>query len=311
MHALNSLWIQPIEQRRGHPARSAPILCLLHLLVTTIVCADGPPAKQPPPLPRLFVLSIGVSQYKSAELTLRYAAHDARDVAALFREQKGGLYGDVEVHLLTDGDATRNRVLDELEWLARQTAPQDVAVLFIAGHGMTDSLSGQYYFMPVDAEPGAVWRSMLPASDLRTTLKSISGKGLVLIDTCFASAAFSGGGLRGTGSVDARELSQDLSQPERGIVVIAAASERQVAVEKKEWRHGAFTAALLEGLQHQAPGDRSGRVTVTGLELYLGRQVRALTGGMQAPSVAKLTPTQDFQLYLRNKFGPSDVPLFR
>lgn len=284
-------------------------LCAAALLVSGAAQAGGPSGILSP-LPRLFVLSIGVGEHKKPGLTLRYPAEDAREVATLFREQRGGMYSDVEVHVLTDGEARKERILDELEWLARQTAAQDLAILFLAGHGLTDPLSGQYYYLPSDADPDAVWRSMLPASELRTALRAIAGRALVFIDTCHAGAAFAEDNKRG-GSANPRELASALSQPERGIVVIAAASQRQAAVEKKELRHGAFTAALLDGLTRDALADRAGRVTVAALELYLDRRVRRLTGGVQAPSVAKLTPVQDFPIYLRMKFGAHDVPLFR
>ena len=61
--------------------------------------------------------------------------------------QKGKLYGDVDIRLLTDGKATKDAILDGLDWIERQTTQHDVAMIFLAGHGVTDK-NGDYYFLP-------------------------------------------------------------------------------------------------------------------------------------------------------------------
>jgi hypothetical protein len=71
----------------------------------------------------LYVLAIGISTYKDQELNLRYAAKDAADFVAEAEAQEGGLYGKVVVHppqgSLRDGQATKDAILDELDWITR------------------------------------------------------------------------------------------------------------------------------------------------------------------------------------------------
>lgn len=55
--------------------------------------------------PKLYVLAIGVGAYKDKELSLDFAAKDAKDFAAVMERQKGGLYRDVAVRVLTDAPA--------------------------------------------------------------------------------------------------------------------------------------------------------------------------------------------------------------
>ena len=51
----------------------------------------------------------------------------------------------VEVMPLVDAAARRNtRILAGLEWLAQSTSAKDVAVLFLASHGVTNSETGRY-----------------------------------------------------------------------------------------------------------------------------------------------------------------------
>lgn len=52
--------------------------------------------------------------------------------------------------LLVNVTATNDRILDGLEWIQKETTNNDVAVIFIAGHGVNDN-NGTYYFFPANA----------------------------------------------------------------------------------------------------------------------------------------------------------------
>jgi hypothetical protein len=100
-------------------------------------------------LPSLFVLAIGVSEYKQASYRLQLAHKDANDFADVMQAQAGKVYASVEVRRLINSQATKQRVLDELQWLGRAAQDGDVTMLFIAGHGVSVD-HGLYYFLPVD-----------------------------------------------------------------------------------------------------------------------------------------------------------------
>ncbi|MCX6907504.1 MAG: hypothetical protein NTY01_05620 [Verrucomicrobia bacterium] len=72
--------------------------------------------------PKLHAVAIGVSAYDDPRLQLDYAATDAKKFRDALEKQKGGLYGDVQVKLLTDKGARREAVIELLEWLPNQTA---------------------------------------------------------------------------------------------------------------------------------------------------------------------------------------------
>jgi hypothetical protein len=101
--------------------------------------------------PKLYVLAVGISNYKDSDLRLDLPAKDATDFGAAWSEQKGRLYTTVEIRTLTDDQATKGNILDGLEWLQRQVTAKDVAILFFAGHGINDATGG-FYFLPVDAD---------------------------------------------------------------------------------------------------------------------------------------------------------------
>ncbi len=119
--------------------------------------------------PKLYVLAVGVGDYADDRLDLAFAAKDARDFAATIRAQAGGLYREVEVKLLIDGNATRDEVVDGFDWLERETTARDVAMLFLAGHGVDDR-NGYYYFLPHNADRERLKRTGVDYSDIQNTL---------------------------------------------------------------------------------------------------------------------------------------------
>lgn len=246
--------------------------------------------------PKLYVLAIGVGAYRQRDLQLTYPAKDARDLAAALREQSGRLFRAVEVRTILDGEARRDAILSGLEWLRRQATDKDVAVLFLAGHGFNDPGSGEYYFLPHDGDPGELLRTMVPGALLRSALAGLSGKALLLLDTCFAGQVFPGRSFRG--AADSTRFINELAAADSGVVVMAAASGRQVAQESRAWGNGAFTKAIIEGLRGKADYGKTGRITLNMLDLYVSERVKELTRGLQTPTSARPSAVADFPLAL-------------
>jgi uncharacterized caspase-like protein len=101
--------------------------------------------------PKLYGVVVGVSAYQAPSLKLKYAAKDARDFAAALTAQKGGLYREVELRVLTDGEATIAEVRRSLTWLERSATSRDVGVVFLAGHGLSDA-KNRYYYLTADSK---------------------------------------------------------------------------------------------------------------------------------------------------------------
>jgi WD40 repeat protein len=244
--------------------------------------------------PRLYVLAIGVSQYADPALRLNFAAKDAQDFAAALEAQRGKLYRDVTARVLTDGQATKDAVLDGLEWLERQTTSKDVAVLFLAGHGVNDP-NGAYYFLPVNVRTDALRRTGVPFVELKQTVGALAGKTVMFVDTCHSGNVM---GAR-RGPADITQVVNELASAETGAVVFASSTGRQYALEHADWRNGAFTKALVEGLAGAADFRRTGRITVNMLDLYVSERVKELTQGQQTPATTKPATVPDFPLAIK------------
>jgi len=243
-------------------------------------------------LSRLFVLAVGVGKYKDPALSLVFPAKDAGDFSQALQAQKGRLFREVKVNLLADDQATRGNIMDALEWLQRQMTQRDVAMVFLAGHGMNDPASGRFHFLPHDADLNAIKRTMVAGSEITSTLDGLPGKRMLFLDSCH-SANVSG---KTRGALDLGALQRELEAAGQGVVVFAAASGRQGAQEKADWGNGAFTKAVLEGLGGAADPRHSGRVTVNMLNAYVNRRVKELTDGLQTPIFKKNEELADFAL---------------
>ncbi len=244
--------------------------------------------------PKLYILAIGVSQYQNKTFTLGFPAKDAKDFVSVLHSQKGRLYRDVTAKILTDGEATKDDILDGLDWLRKETTSKDVAMLFLAGHGVNDT-NGIYYFLPTNANPDKLLRTGVVFSDIKNTLASIAGKTLFFVDTCHSGNIM--GARRGVADINA--VVNELASAENGAVVFASSTGKQYSLEDDAWGNGAFTKALVEGLSGKADYSGKGTISINMLDLYLSERVKELTGGKQTPTTTKPNTVPDFPIALR------------
>jgi hypothetical protein len=247
--------------------------------------------------PRLYVLAVGVGRYGHPDLRpLAFAAKDAQDFAAAMSRQKGRLYGEVEVRLLTDAQATRDEVVDGLDWLQKQVTQHDVGMLFFAGHGINDPALG-YTFLPANADPERLKRTGVTMADIRSTLANVAGKAVFFFDTCHAGNVL-GAGRRGLPN-DISGVVNELAGTENGVVVFSSSTGRQFSYEDPAWRNGAFTRALVEGLDGAAAQGGSTRITYKMLDFYVSDRVKALTAGRQTPVTQAPGGVPDFPVAVK------------
>ena len=242
--------------------------------------------------PKLYILAIGVSKYDDRNLRLHFAAKDALDFSLSMFRQEELLYEKVELMLLTDEDATSQNIRDGLQWLQTETTFGDVAMLFLAGHGINNNI-GDFYFMPVGADINRINASCVPYTEIKGTIDAIAGKMLVFIDACHS------GNVLGNNQQRAAMLSDaisDLTNAENGAVVFTSSTGRQFSLENPEWNNGAFTKALVEGLEGEADLFRRQIITVNTLSSYVANRVKDLTNGQQAPTIIIPNSVPDFPL---------------
>jgi uncharacterized caspase-like protein len=230
---------------------------------------------------KVFVLAIGVSDYENQKLRLGFAAKDALDFVGAIAQQKEKAFVEVEPKILTDREATLENVKSGLQWLGANVGPTDIGMIFLAGHGV-DARDGTYYFLPRDADPSRLASTALSYIDLVSALKQIIGSTVFFIDTCHAGDVF---GRPGHASMDVIGFVSQLSQPSNGVIVYASSTGKQYSLESPIWKNGAFTKAVVEGINGAAEYRKRDYITTSMLETYVKERVKDLTANQQTPTV--------------------------
>ncbi len=244
--------------------------------------------------PKLYVLAIGVSEYNNKDLRLNFAAKDATDFANAMKPQKGGLYGDVVIKLLTDKQASKENILDGLDWLTRETTNKDVAMLFIAGHGVNDNV-GTFFYLPVNADLERIRTTCVNYTDIQQTVSAVAGKIIVYMDACHSGNVM---GSTQRAAADLVGMVNELAGAENGAVVFTSSTGRQYSLEDASWNNGAFTKALVEGIEGKADLFNNKSISIKTLDAYITQRVKSLTQGKQAPTTIIPQSMPDFPIAL-------------
>ena len=242
--------------------------------------------------PSLYILAIGISNYDNPDLRLQYPAKDASDFAQALIRQGGLMYERVYTQLLFDRSATAENIRDGLSWLQTETTSRDIAMLYIAGHGINDNV-GDFFFMPVNADMNRINATCVSYVDIKRTTSAVAGKLIVFMDACHS------GNVMGNTLQRAALISQavtELTSADSGPVVFTSSTGRQFSLESPEWNNGAFTKALVEGLTGKADLIGNKTITIKSLDYYITTRVKELTNGRQAPTTIIPRSIPDFPI---------------
>ena len=226
----------------------------------------------------LRLLAIGIDNYKEPLPTFRFCKADAEAIATVLKHPRAGTFSAVEVRLLPDEAATRDKVQAAFEDLVAKSRPEDTVFIYVAGAGWENPETGDYEFFPQDyvmGEHGAPGKNAIPGSLLKSWLDKIQAKNQVVVfDTGFLESAINA--LTAQQSAVALKVAQ-LSG--RKLAIFGASG---LEPELPEVGHGAFTYALLEGLSGKADtAPRDGKITARELEAYVYNRLLAMSAERQ------------------------------
>ncbi len=251
-------------------------------------------AQGEPKRPKIYLLSLGINQYGDPDVpSLRFSVADAESTLQSLRAGSAGLYGLDTATLLTEQEVTPADWGEGLEKikarLKDRAVADDLLVIFLAGHGITDARSKEYYFLGHEfrveslADKPPDYSACISRRNLRI-LDDVSCRKLVILDTCHSGA------IRLSRSRDPKAAVR--SCQESAIFTMAATTREQLAAESGEWQHGVFTRTLLDGLTGEADkmGDGDGVVTLNEVVVYVQKVVperaQEIAGAPQNPTVA-------------------------
>jgi hypothetical protein len=218
--------------------------------------------------PHLYVLSVGIDEYRARGNNLRYAVKDAESIAEKLQVQSMTQYKPENVHItvIKNGDATKENILNRINALSRSIKPNDVFMLFIASHGVLQS--GLYSIVTHDYNGSLSADNLINSNEIMEISKNVKAlTQIFILDTCHA------GGLDNfvSGLYDAR---MTVLARNMGLHMFASASSTQEAMDGYKGRNGMFTYTLVEGLNNNrnADTDRDSRVGVYELGSYAKEQ---------------------------------------
>ena len=225
-------------------------------------------ARKVPARPRVLGLLVGINDYKASTpprgqdnlVNLTSAVSDAQSIKKSWEEQKH--FGATELTLLTDAAADCDEIVKALDALARKAMPDDLCVIFLAGHGMfreeegKDTKRSLFIFCCPRFQGDNPEKTGLTSEVLYEKLAAINCRKLVLLDACHSGEAASNP-VRG------------LTPGGQGPVILAACDRNQHSYENPKFGHGLFTYTLLEALGDRfAKADADGNKKLDTRELY-------------------------------------------
>lgn len=234
-------------------------------------------------------LIVGVNHGLEEDRPLRYAARDAKEMAALLRQS--GLFDKDRIYLLEDASLDRIKgAMDEVAGRVKElekSGSQTLVVFFYSGHGGADALHIQ--------------GKKFSRAEITSKFNSLGGDiRIMILDACE-----SGDFLRQKGGayLDEGKIQIEESLQSRGSIILSASSRGEKAQESEEYRGAVFSHHFMNGLKGMADYNADNAVTLMEAFDYARETTRMEKVGGRASAQ---NPSYDFDLV-----GESDPVLVR
>lgn len=262
-----------------------------------------PPSRNKDIMPDMYIVSIGINQYKAEKLKLHYAASDAgKFSAALTASAQKLLNTDRKQHVYswlanTEPNASawpsKAAIQQRMKELATKIKPDDILVFFFAGHGVLKSGQKNFYLLTAEAtgfEIEGVEKDVAISTDeLNEWLREIKArKQILILDACNSGQVVNQIVRRDVPADQARALEN--LKDKSGTFLLAASASGQSAYETSEFGQGLLTYSLLSSIKNQDGLREDKYLDVTSWFDKASNSVKALArgiGGRQDPQVLK------------------------
>ena len=227
--------------------------------------------------PNLYGVMIGVSDYKGEEMDLQYAAKDAQDISRIVKTvARKWLNADGKEHVfmydLTTGSnryqmPEKKGIQRLLEEIGRKAGPNDILMLFFAGHGamVGEGAHKQFYFLTADAsvlsQEAAIKDAGISTEELTEWIKPQNIKAqkrILIFDACNSGQAINDIVKLGKIGPAARNDDQarlikalDRLNEKSGLMILAASASDQSAYEMNKYSQGLLSYCLLKTLKEK------------------------------------------------------------
>jgi HEAT repeat protein len=244
------------------------------------------------PIPKLimsntshnYALLIGVGECEETKLSLPVTVKDIQALKSLLTDSNLCGYIDDNIRLLYNETATKEKILENFNWLKQQAEndPEATILIYYSGHGCLDN-SGDYYLIPHETDRADIPDTALSAETINQALQEIPAQRLlVIIDSCHAQGMATSKDDAGNNKRSAipkgftqaalpKTIIDDLKGA--GRVVFTSSTGTQLSWIRSDDTMSIYTYHFLEALQGAGnqPGDKV--VKVSHLMNYLSKTV--------------------------------------
>ncbi len=248
-----------------------------------------------------YALLVGVNDNKVPNWALPEVKKDVRALESVLKHPDRCAYLDENVKAITGTEATRQGILDGLEWLQSRinadTSGNATAVIYYSGHGWRDTQVAPpaYYLVPYDMRADRIRSRALKIEDFAEEVGAVTPERLLVIfDCCHAGgmgvkdledAVATGyskaavetrmwtvneGASPSAGTKSLEELAQG-----HGRAVLSSSQGKEVSFLRKDGKMSIFTYHLIEALTgHAQPQEGATEVLVSDVMGHVYRTVR-------------------------------------
>ena len=193
--------------------------------------------------PNLHLLTLSIADYKDDELDLKYPNNDAKKLSQKLKEIGKSIFGEIKTYALEDKEVTKKGIDQKIKEISPNIGVNDVFMLYISGHGITNDADGDYYFIPYDCPNGAnLSEKAINQNRFKKLMSQIKAvKSVILLDTCESGSM---------ASQDLVNTSVNRFGGNVGSAIIAGATSKEKAIDGYK-EHGIFTYTLLEAMNNK------------------------------------------------------------
>jgi|GEM_PF-2765768 len=233
---------------------------------------------------RKAALIVGVSDYSSNKLNLKYASKDARLFYSYLTDVRS--FPKENIFILHDSLASSGKIYNSIHDLMKWLVAGDELILYFAGHGDVQTVADfdEGFFLAWDASDSRNYygaAGTLKLSDLELYTNRLATQKKVTVNLVM-DACHSGFSLHQDGILKAREnISGSFTKVNRFL----GCAVNEFSYEADSVGHGLFTWYLLQGMMGLADEPADNKVTTAELNSWVKNRVSAATRGKQNPVI--------------------------
>ncbi|MCX6153057.1 MAG: caspase family protein [Candidatus Kapabacteria bacterium] len=225
------------------------------------------------PKSNLYIIAIGISDYKNPKFHLPFARLDQEAVTATMLKRATNIAKETKLYSFINSQAEKSAVINAFNEVAKKAKPEDIFVFYFVGHGTTcapkNSTKADFYLVlhsVMEWDYNQLVNQGLSSQELRSLMVNVSAnKQLVIIDACKSGKLVSDIA-SDTVSVGGQAVAR-LARSS-GLTVISSTSASSPAYEHIDLGHGIFSYVMLEGLNGKA-ANMEHDILVVDLKAYI------------------------------------------